>query len=97
MFLVPVSRSRQSKVRSVLFQPLSMLTFMASYRKGNRPSYIHAAPPVIAIPLYEYFVEELQKVLGRHVPTGQFGADMKVNLTNDGPVTIVMDSAVLRR
>lgn len=71
---------------------VSQFTLMASYRKGNRPSYIHAAPPVIAIPLYEYFVEELQKVLSRHVPTGQFGADMKVSLTNDGPVTIVMDS-----
>ena len=71
---------------------VSQFTLMASYRKGNRPSYIHAAVPSIAIPLYEYFVQELQKQLGRPVPTGQFGADMQVSLTNDGPVTIVMDS-----
>lgn len=71
---------------------VSQFTLMASYRKGNRPSYIHAAPPSVAIPLYEYFVKELQVVIGRSVPTGQFGADMQVSLTNDGPVTIVMDS-----
>lgn len=71
---------------------VSQFTLMASYRKGNRPSYIHAAPPSVAIPQYEYFVKELQAVIGRPVPTGQFGADMQVSLTNDGPVTIVMDS-----
>ncbi len=71
---------------------VSQFTLMASYRKGNRPSYIHAAPPAIAIPLYEYFVIQLQQALGRPVPTGRFGADMQVSLTNDGPVTIVMDS-----
>ena len=71
---------------------VSQFTLMASYRKGNRPSYIHAAPPSVAIPLYEYFVQALQSLLGRPVPTGQFGADMQVSLTNDGPVTIVMDS-----
>ena len=71
---------------------VSQFTLMASYRKGNRPSYIHAASPSVAIPLYEYFVKELQSLLGRPVPTGQFGADMQVSLTNDGPVTIVMDS-----
>lgn len=71
---------------------VSQFTLMASYKKGNRPSYIHAAPPAVAIPLYEYFVAQLQQALGRPVPTGRFGADMQVSLTNDGPVTIVMDS-----
>ena len=71
---------------------VSQFTLMASYKKGNRPSYIHVAPPAVAIPLYEYFVAQLQQTLGRPVPTGRFGADMQVSLTNDGPVTIVMDS-----
>lgn len=71
---------------------VSQFTLMASYRKGNRPSYIRAACPDTAIPLYEYFVQQLRQTLGRDVPTGRFGADMKVSLTNDGPVTIVMDS-----
>lgn len=71
---------------------VSQFTLMASYRKGNRPSYIRAARPETAIPLYEYFVERLKQALGRDIPTGRFGADMQVSLVNDGPVTIVMDS-----
>lgn len=71
---------------------ISQFTLMASYRKGNRPSYIRAASPSVAIPLYEYFVDKLQENLGRTVATGRFGADMQVSLTNDGPVTINMDS-----
>ncbi|MEE0119269.1 MAG: D-aminoacyl-tRNA deacylase [Bacteroidaceae bacterium] len=71
---------------------VSQFTLMASYRKGNRPSYIHAASPDVAIPLYEYFVRQLGITLGRDIPTGRFGADMQVALTNDGPVTITMDS-----
>ena len=71
---------------------VSQFTLMASYRKGNRPSYIHAASPDVAIPLYEYFVRQLGSALGRDIPTGRFGADMQVALTNDGPVTITMDS-----
>lgn len=71
---------------------VSQFTLMASYKKGNRPSYIRAAPPEQAIPLYEAFVECLSAALGRPIPTGQFGADMQVSLINDGPVTIAMDT-----
>ena len=71
---------------------ISQFTLMASTKKGNRPSYIHAARPETAIPLYEYFCQEVSKGLGKEVGTGQFGADMKVELLNDGPVTICMDS-----
>ena len=71
---------------------ISQFTLHASYKKGNRPSYIHAAKPEIAIPLYHYFCEALRKGLGKEVGTGQFGADMKVELLNNGPVTICMDS-----
>lgn len=71
---------------------VSQFTLMASYKKGNRPSYIRAAPPEQAIPLYEAFVECLSAALGRPIPTGQFGADMQISLINDGPVTIAMDT-----
>lgn len=71
---------------------VSQFTLHASTKKGNRPSYIRAAKPDIAIPLYNAFVSQLEKDLGRPVGTGEFGADMKVSLINDGPVTIWMDS-----
>ena len=71
---------------------VSQFTLLADYKKGNRPSYIRAARPETAIPLYEYFNARLSAHLGRPVQTGTFGADMKVLLVNDGPVTIVMDS-----
>lgn len=71
---------------------VSQFTLYASTRKGNRPSYSNAAPPEIAQPLFEKFVDELSLALGRPVPTGVFGADMMVALTNDGPVTIWLDS-----
>lgn len=71
---------------------VSQFTLHASTKKGNRPSYINAAKPEIAIPLYEKFVNQLELELGKKVGTGIFGADMKVQLLNDGPVTIVIDS-----
>ena len=71
---------------------VSQFTLHASTKKGNRPSYIKAAKPETAIPLYQKFVQELEKELGRKVSTGEFGADMKVQLINDGPVTILIDS-----
>lgn len=71
---------------------ISQFTLHASTKKGNRPSYIKAARPEIAIPLYEAFIAQLQTDLGKPIGTGVFGADMKVSLVNDGPVTIVMDS-----
>ncbi len=71
---------------------VSQFTLHASTKKGNRPSYIAAAKPDIAIPIYEKFIQQLQNDLGAPIQTGQFGADMKVALVNDGPVTITIDS-----
>jgi D-aminoacyl-tRNA deacylase len=71
---------------------VSQFTLHASTKKGNRPSYIRASKPPVAVPLYEQFVQQLQADLGKLVATGEFGADMKVSLLNDGPVTIVIDT-----
>ena len=71
---------------------VSQFTLNASTKKGNRPSYIHAAGHDVAIPLYESFCAELESITGKTVKRGQFGADMKVELINDGPVTIIVDS-----
>lgn len=71
---------------------VSQFTLMASYKKGNRPSWIRAAGHEVAVPLYNSFVKQLSEALGKPVGTGEFGADMKVELLNDGPVTICMDT-----
>jgi len=71
---------------------VSQFTLHAATKKGNRPSYIKAAKPDVAIPLYENFVQQLEKEFGKKIQTGVFGADMKVSLLNDGPVTIIIDS-----
>lgn len=71
---------------------VSQFTLLASTRKGNRPSYIAAAPEAVSRPMYEQFVARVEELLGHRVATGQFGADMQIALINDGPVTICMDS-----
>lgn len=71
---------------------VSQFTLHALTKKGNRPSYIKASKPEIAIPLYESFVKQMEIELGKKIQTGQFGADMKVSLVNDGPVTIIIDT-----
>jgi D-tyrosyl-tRNA(Tyr) deacylase len=71
---------------------ISQFTLHASTKKGNRPSYIKAAKPDIAIPLYEKFIKVMEQQLGKPIATGEFGADMKVRLLNDGPVTIMIDT-----
>ena len=71
---------------------VSQFTLHANTRKGNRPSYIKAAKPDIAIPLYDYFLRQCEMALGKKVASGEFGADMQVSLVNDGPVTIIIDT-----
>ena len=71
---------------------VSQFTLMASTKKGNRPSYIHASKPDVAIPMYEKFIARLEQEFGKPIATGEFGADMQVALVNDGPVTIIIDS-----
>ena len=71
---------------------VSQFTLHASTKKGNRPSYIKASKPDIAIPLYEKFVQQMELELGKKIQTGKFGADMKVAMVNDGPVTLIIDS-----
>lgn len=71
---------------------VSQFTLHANTKKGNRPSYIKAAKPPVAIPIYEKMIAKLETLLGKKIATGQFGADMKVQLVNDGPVTIIIDT-----
>ena len=71
---------------------VSQFTLYASTKKGNRPSYIKASRPEVAIPIYEAFIKQVESLLGKRVPTGQFGAMMQVSLCNDGPVTILIDT-----
>lgn len=85
-----MNRSVQEAGGGILL--ISQFTLFASTRKGNRPSYSRSARPEIAIPLYDSFLRKLSEDLGKPVEAGEFGADMQVSLTNDGPVTIIMDS-----
>src|SRR5512135_2941885 len=85
-----MNRSVQEAHGGILL--VSQFTLFASTRKGNRPSYSRSAGPEIAVPLYEKFAQRLAQDLGKPIATGEFGADMQVNLTNDGPVTIIIDS-----
>jgi D-tyrosyl-tRNA(Tyr) deacylase len=71
---------------------VSQFTLFASTKKGNRPSYIKASKPDFAIPVYEKFIKKLEVLSGKYIRTGQFGADMKISLINDGPVTIIIDT-----
>ncbi len=85
-----MNRSVQEAQGGILL--ISQFTLFASTKKGNRPSYSHSARPEVAVPLYEQFIQRLTQDLGKPVATGEFGADMQVSLTNDGPVTILIDS-----
>ena len=85
-----MNRSVQEVQGEILL--VSQFTLFASTKKGNRPSYLRSARPEVAIPLYEQFIDRLGRELGRPVQTGEFGAMMQVNLTNDGPVTILIDT-----
>jgi len=85
-----MNRSVQEAGGGILL--ISQFTLFASTKKGNRPSYSRSARPEIAIPLYEQFVKRLTADFGKPIQTGEFGADMQVSLTNDGPVTIIVDS-----
>ncbi len=85
-----MNRSVQEAQGDILV--VSQFTLFASTRKGNRPSYSRSARPEIAVPLYEQFVQRLGQALGKPIQTGEFGAEMLVSLTNDGPVTIIIDS-----
>ena len=85
-----MNRSVQEAGGGILL--VSQFTLYASTRKGNRPSYSRSAPPPIAIPLYEAFIQKLSADLSKPIQTGEFGADMQVDLVNDGPVTIIIDS-----
>ena len=85
-----MNRSVQDVGSDILL--VSQFTLFASTKKGNRPSYSRAAPPELAIPLYEKFKTKLAGQLGKPLQTGEFGADMKVSLVNEGPVTIIIDS-----